>query len=154
MCDDFSTARTTRTFVSVWLSFCCLSSFFSMSSSSISSVTPPCSPVAPNCTSCPAVQSVGKRRRFSSDDEIALFKEVLSHQDPFKWGSSVWDSVALNLCHSGRDFTPRLRREKNDYSHQGNSKLTTLRADSKTDPFVFFVSVKEIGLEAFVCFQF
>ena len=109
-CDDFSTART-RTLVSVWLSFCGSSSFFSMSSSSIASVTPPCSPVALNSSSCPAVQSVGKRRRFSSDDEIALFK-VLSHQEPFKWGSTVWESVALNLCHSGRDFTPRLCREK------------------------------------------
>ena len=75
------------------------------------------SPTTPSTPSVLATQStspgVGRERyRFTPEDEVALFHEVLSHESPFERGSLIWDSVATNLSSGGKKFSTRLCRDR------------------------------------------
>ena len=75
------------------------------------------SPTTPSTPSVSAKQStspgVGRERcHFTPEDEVAVFRQVLSHEYPFERGSIILDSVATNLSSGGKKFSTRLCRDQ------------------------------------------
>ncbi|XP_065199100.1 trichohyalin-like [Sycon ciliatum] len=64
-----------------------------------------------SCSS-PSGPSGKQRTRFSAEDEILLFREVLSQESPFSRGSCVWEKVSKNLRTNEKSFSPRLCRDR------------------------------------------
>ena len=110
------------------------------------------SPTTPSTSSVSATQStspgVGRERcRFTPEEEVALFREVLSHKSPFERGSLILDSVATNFSSGGKKFATRLCGDRcqvlvKDFIKADNKPPGSLGLWSRSPPFSFsFVSV-------------
>ena len=98
---------------------------------------------SPNTLSTPSVSAtlspcprVGRERcRFTPEDEVALFREVLSHEYSFERGRLIWNSVATNLSSGGKKFSTCLCRDRCQAL-----VIDFIKADNKEkmDYFIFF----------------